>query len=503
MGRSAKPCNTTKREIAQMGIEPGTVILSIIGPEVVLVIAALGLMVTDVFIKNESEQRLLLWIGLAGILGALAVAWSMWGREPAYGFSGMVVADNFSTFFTVLFLTAGGLTLLLSHSYVQKLGLAPGEYYALTLFATTGMVLMGRSTDLIMLFLGLEVLSVSLYVLAGYLRTSDRSTEGALKYFLLGAFSTGFLLYGIALLYGVSGSTRLADIGNMVAQENMLKEPMLLAGMGLLLTGFGFKIAMVPFHMWAPDVYEGAPSPITAYMSVGVKAAAFAALLRVFSGSLAGLGSQWKEILWLGSVLTMTLGNVAALLQSNIKRMLAYSSIAHAGYILIGVVAGGAMGTAAVLYYLLVYTLMNIGAFAVVVAIEKKDEQQLEISDYAGIGSRHLALGVAMAIFMFSLAGIPPLSGFMGKFYIFSAAVKEGYIGLTIIGVLNSLVSVYYYLRITVMMFMQEPEGEMATVRFQPALVVVLIIAVFFTVQMGLFPATYLQLAKNSIKFFL
>ena len=486
-----------------MGIEPGTVVLSIIGPELVLVIAALGLMVTDAFIKKESEQRPLLWIGLAGILGSLAVAWSLWGREPAYGFSGMVVVDNFSTFFTVLFLVAGGLTLLLSDSYVQKLGLAPGEYYALTLFATSGMVLMARSTDLIMLFLGLEVLSVSLYVLAGYLRTSDRSAEGALKYFLLGAFSTGFLLYGIALLYGVSGSTRLADIGNMVAQENLLQQPMLLAGMGLLLTGFGFKIAMVPFHMWAPDVYEGAPSPITAYMSVGVKAAAFAALLRVFSGSLAGLDAHWRELLWIGSVLTMTLGNLSALLQNNIKRMLAYSSIAHAGYILIGVVAGGEIGTAAVLYYLLVYTLMNIGAFAVVIAIEKKDEQRLDLRDYAGLGAKHPALGVAMAIFMFSLAGIPPLSGFMGKFYIFSAAVKQGYLALTIIGVLNSLVSVYYYLRVTIMMFMKEPEGEPAAVIFQPAIIIVLIVAVFFTIQMGLFPATYLQIAKNSIRFFL
>jgi len=486
-----------------MGIEPGTVMISIIGPELVLVIAALGLMVTDACIKNESEQRLLLWIGLAGILGSLAVAWSQWGREPAYGFSNMVVADNFSTFFTVLFLIAGGLTLLLSDSYVRKLSLAPGEYYVLTLFATSGMVLMARSTDLIMFFLGLEVLSVSLYVLAGYLRTSDRSAEGALKYFLLGAFSTGFLLYGIALLYGAAGSTRLADIGNMVAQKNLLQQPMLLAGMGLLLTGFGFKIAMVPFHMWAPDVYEGAPSPITAFMSVGVKAAAFAALLRVFSGSLAELNAYWRELLWLGSVLTMTLGNVTALLQNNIKRMLAYSSIAHAGYILIGVVAGGEMGSAAVLYYLLVYTLMNLGAFAVVIAIERQDDQQLDIRDYAGIGSRYPALGVAMAIFMFSLAGIPPLGGFMGKFYIFSAAVKEGYIGLTIIGVLNSLVSVYYYLRITVMMFMKEPDGEPAAVIFAPALVMVLIITVFFTVQMGLFPALYLTLAKNSIKLFL
>ena len=486
-----------------MGIEPGTIMLSIVGPELVLVIAALGLMVTDACIKNASEQRLLLWIGLAGILGSLAVAWSQWGREPAYGFSGMVVADNFAAFFSVLFLIAGGLTLLLSDSYVRKNSLAPGEYYSLTLFATSGMVLMARSTDLIMFFLGLEVLSVSLYVLAGYLRTSDKSAEGALKYFLLGAFSTGFLLYGIALLYGASGSTRLADIGTMVAQENLLQQPMLLAGMGLLLTGFGFKIAMVPFHMWAPDVYEGAPSPITAYMSVGVKAAAFAALLRVFSGSLAGLSAHWRELLWLGSVLTMTLGNVTALLQNNIKRMLAYSSIAHAGYILIGVVGGGETGTAAVLYYLLVYTLMNIGAFAVVIAIEKQDDQQLDIRGYAGIGARHPALGAAMAVFMFSLAGIPPLGGFMGKFYMFSAAVKEGYIGLTIIGVLNSLVSVYYYLRITVMMFMKEPEGEPATPVFPLTLVMVLIIAVFFTIQMGLFPALYLNFAKSSIKLFL
>jgi NADH-quinone oxidoreductase subunit N len=280
---------------------------------------------------------------------------------------------------------------------------------------------------------------------------------------------------------------------------------MLLAGMGLLLTGFGFKIAMAPFHMWAPDVYEGAPTPITAFMSVGVKAAAFAALLRVFAGSLAALDVQWRELLWIGSVLTMTIGNVAALRQENIKRMLAYSSIAHAGYILIGIVAGGAAGTSAVLYYLLVYTLMNIGAFAVVIAIEQKGEKNLAISDYAGIGTRHTALGAAMAVFMFSLAGIPPFSGFMGKFYIFSAAIKAGYIGLTILAVLNSLVSVYYYLRVTVMMFMKEPEAgaDVPAVCFHPTVVVVLLTAIFFTVHMGLFPSSYLQFAQDSIKLFL
>ncbi len=486
-----------------MGIEAGTVMLGIIGPEVVLVVAALGLMVADIIIKDERERQFLVWIGVAGILGSLAVSASLWGREVAYGFYGMVVVDNFSTFFTLLFLVAGGLTLLMSHRYVQERKLSPGEYYTLTLFATCGMVLMGKSTDLIMIFLGLEVLSVSLYVLVGYVRGSDKGVEASLKYFLLGAFSSGFLLYGIALLYGATGSTRLAEIGAAIAQKGLLGEPMLLAGMGLLLTGFGFKIAMVPFHMWAPDVYEGAPSPITGFMSVGVKAAAFAALLRVFAGSLPGLGIQWKEVLWLGSILTMTLGNVTALMQTNIKRMLAYSSIAHAGYILIGVVAGGETGTTAVLYYLLVYTLMNLGAFAVVVAIEQKDEKRLELLDYAGMGTRHPALGAAMAVFMFSLAGIPPLSGFMGKFYIFSAAVKEGYLGLTIIGVLNSLVSVYYYLRVTVMMFMKEPEAEITPVLFHPSLVVVLIIALFFTLQMGLFPSTYLHIARESIKIFL
>ena len=488
-----------------MGIETSTVMVSIIGPEVVLVVAALGIMMTDLFVKNDAEQPFLMWIGVVGILGALAVSTSVWGKEVAYGFYGMVVADNFARFFTTLFLIAAGLTLLLSSRYVRVQGIAAGEYYTLTLFATTGMVLMVQSTDLIMLFLGLEVLSVSLYVLAGMTPDSNRSAESSLKYFVLGAFSTGFLLYGIALLYGVCGSTRLAEIGTALAQKQLLQEPMLLAGMGLLLAGFGFKIAIAPFHLWAPDVYEGAPTPITAFMSVGVKAAAFAALLRVFAGSLAALDVQWKEILWIGSVLTMIVGNVAAQRQENIKRMLAYSSIAHAGYILIGIVAGGAAGTGAVLYYLLVYTLMNIGAFAVVIAIEQKGEKNLAISDYAGIGTRHTALGAAMAVFMFSLAGIPPFSGFMGKFYIFSAAIKAGYIGLTILAVLNSLVSVYYYLRVTVMMFMKEPAAgaEVPAVCFHPAIVGVLLTAIFFTVQMGLFPSSYLQFAQDSIKMFL
>jgi NADH-quinone oxidoreductase subunit N len=475
------------------------IMVGMLGPEIVLVVTALGVMVADMLMQKGEDRQFLVWIGVIGILGAMAVGATLWGKEVESGFGGMVVVDKFSTFFTMVFLVAGGLTLLMSSGYVSKQGVAAGEYYTLILFGTVGMVLMGRSTDLIMIFLGLEVLSISVYVLAGYVRESEKAVEAGLKYFLLGAFSTGFLLYGIALVYGITGSTKLAVIGAALMREGIAGEPMLLIGMGLLLTGFGFKVAMVPFHMWTPDVYEGAPSPITGFMAVGVKAAAFAALLRVFVGSLGALEEHWREILWIGSVLTMTVGNVTALLQENIKRMLAYSSIAHAGYLLIGVVAGGELGVGGVLYYLLVYTLMNLGAFAVVVVVEEKGDRGVTLGDYAGMGGRHPLLGAVMAIFMFSLAGIPPLSGFVGKFYIFSAAVKEGYVGLAVIGVLNSLVSVYYYLRVTVMMYMQEAEGEARSINFQPAIVAVLGIAAFFTVQMGIFPGTYLQLAKESI----
>ena len=315
----------------------------------------------------------------------------------------------------------------------------------------------------------------------------------------MGAFSTAFLLYGIALAYGATGSTNLHTIARTIQETDLLQSPLLLASMGLLLVGFGFKVSMVPFHMWTPDVYEGAPTAITAFMAVGVKAAAFSSFLRVFLSSFPELRPTWSELLWVLSVLTMTIGNVIAISQENIKRMLAYSSIAHAGYLLVGMVAGGVGGISSMLYYLLAYALMNLGAFGVVIAYGVKGEENVLIRNYAGMGIRYPVLGFCMSVFMFSLAGIPPLSGFAGKFYIFSSAIRSGYLWLTIIGILNSLISVYYYLRITVFMYMREPEQEVALSFSSPALIAALTITTFFTVEMGLFPALYVDLARASI----
>ena len=355
----------------------------------------------------------------------------------------MVVQDNYSLFFKLIFLITAGLTILMSIRFLKLEGFEHGEYYVLLLFATVGMMLMASAADLIIIFLGLETFSLAIYVLAGFFRTQVKSNESSLKYFLLGAFSTGFLLYGIALIYGATGTTNLKGIYEFVRKIDLLTDPLLLIGMGLLIVGFGFKVASVPFHMWTPDVYEGAPTSVTAFMSVGAKAAGFAAFLRVFLYSLSSLQTDWVWILWVLAVLTMTLGNIVAIAQKNIKRMLAYSSIAHAGYILVAMVAASELGTASVLYYLLAYAFMNLGAFGVVILYGRKGEENILIGDYSGMASKYPLLAAAMAIFMFSLAGIPPTAGFVGKFYIFSAAVKAGYIGLAIIGVLNSALSVY------------------------------------------------------------
>jgi len=346
-------------------------------------------------------------------------------------------------------------------------------------------------------------MSISIYVLAGFFRGSNKSNESALKYLLLGAFSSAFLLYGIALMYGATGTTDLKGISEYLSKAAYLKDPMLLAGMGLLLVGFGFKIASVPFHMWTPDVYEGAPTSITAFMSVGVKAAAFAAFVRVFLYSLWDLQPDWNHVLWILAVLTMTLGNVVAISQNNIKRMLAYSSIAHAGYIMIGMVASSELGTSGILFYMLAYAFMNLGAFGVIILYGSKGEENLDINDYSGMGFKYPALALLMTVFMFSLAGIPPTAGFVGKFYIFSAAIKEGYIWLAIIGVMNSLVSVYYYLRITVMMYMKEPVKEFPGLKWSPSVAIALIIAVIGTLLIGIFPSPYLDLARASIQLFM
>jgi NADH-quinone oxidoreductase subunit N len=343
-------------------------------------------------------------------------------------------------------------------------------------------------------------MSISVYVLAGIWRPELRSSEAALKYFLLGAFASGFLLYGIAMAYGAFGTTTLAPISDQLGTLTAAQRPLALAAVGLLLVGFAFKVAAVPFHAWAPDVYEGSPTSVTALMAVGVKAAAFAAFTRVFLHTLGTMAVDWSWILWILAVLTMTVGNIAALVQRNIKRMLAYSSIAHAGYLLVGMVGGGEDGGAAVLFTLLVYALMTLGAFAVVIAIGRRGEPNEEIEDYSGLGFRYPFLSASMVIFMLSLAGIPSLAGFTGKFFLFSAAIEKGYVWLVIIAALNSTVSIYYYAGVLVQMYMGEGTREVQGVHHRPYLLVTLFVTSIGTVALGLFPTWALELARSAMQ---
>ncbi len=472
--------------------------MAVIAPEVILSLFAMALLLINVFVKGESKAYLG-YLGIAGIVVALFTLVSGWGF-PTEGFSGTVIQDNFGIFFKVIFLISAAMSILISDKYLVREGCNQGEIYPLILFATVGMMLMASGTDLMTIFLGLEVLSVSLYILAGFNRDSIKSNEAGLKYFLLGAFSTGFLLYGMALTYGATGTTKVAKIAAHIAQTGMgSSNLMLLAGMLLMATGFAFKIAAAPFHMWTPDVYEGAPTPITAFMSVGPKAAGFAAFLRVFLIALPALKAEWTWLVWVLAVLTMTVGNITALYQQNIKRMLAYSSIAHAGYVLVGFTAGNAVGTAGIMFYMLSYAFMNIGAFAIIILVGKKGEENNNVSDYAGFGYKHPMLGIAMCIFLFSLAGIPPAAGFIGKFYLFSGAIQAGYIWLAIIGVLNSAASVYYYLRVMIFMYFKEPNEDFAWVKLTPAFIICLIIAVAGVMIPGVLPGVILELAQKAV----
>jgi NADH-quinone oxidoreductase subunit N len=464
----------------------------------VLVVTASGFLVllADLFVEGPDREGLG-WIGILGFAVTAITSALLWNTHES-GFGGAVIVDRYALFFDVLFSLAASLTLLMSMDYLESIDVRCGEFYALVLFGTAGMVLMASATDLIVLFLGLEVMSIAAYVLAGIWRSELRSSEGAVKYFLLGAFATGFLLFGIALLYGAFATTALGPITAQLGAATGEQKLLALAGMGLLLIGFAFKIAAVPFHAWAPDVYEGAPTSITALMAVGVKAAAFAAFARVFLHHFASVSVDWTGVLWVLAALTMTFGNVAALLQRNIKRMLAYSSIAHAGYLLVGMVAAGEAGGAAVLYYLFAYALMNLGAFAVVIAVGRRGELNELIDDFAGIGFRYPFLGFAMTVFMLSLAGIPALAGFTGKFYLFSAAVKSGYVGLAVIGVLNSVVSVYYYVGVLVRMFMVDAAKEVQGTSHRPYLLATLLVTVAGTVFLGIFPSWAFDLARSA-----
>ena len=454
-------------------------------------------LIADLFVEGPDREGLG-WIGLVG-LGAAAIASALlWGAHES-AFADSIALDRYALFFNFVICLTGMLTLLMSMDYLHTINLVVGEYYVQVLLAVVGMMLLAAATDLIVLFLGLELMSISVYVLAGIWRPELRSSEAALKYFLLGAFASGFLLYGIAMAYGAFGTTTLAPIAMQLDTLTAEQRPLALAAVGLLLVGFGFKVAAVPFHAWAPDVYEGAPTSVTALMAVGVKAAAFAAFTRVFLHTLGTMAVDWSGTLWILAVLTMTVGNIAALVQRNIKRMLAYSSIAHAGYLLVGMVGGGEDGGAAVLFTLLVYALMTTGAFAVVIAIGRRGEPNEDIADYAGLGFRYPFLGGCMVVFMLSLAGIPSLAGFTGKFFLFSAAVQKGYVWLVIIGALNSTVSIYYYAGVLVQMYMGEGTRDVQGVAHRPYLLATLLITSVGTVALGLFPSWALALARSAM----
>lgn len=428
-------------------------------PYILLTVWACVLLLVDLFIpkRRKGITALLAALGFALTLGFTL---SQIGREIS-GFGGMVVLDGFSTFVNALLLVSGLLGVALAYGYVRRTGIERGEYYTLLLFSVTGMMLMAQATDLIVVFLALELLSIPLYVLAAFARPKIESEEAGLKYFLLGAFSTGFVVYGIALVFGATQSTNLAAIVEYASTST--PSLLLTSGAALILVGFGFKVAAVPFHMWTPDVYQGAPTAVTAFMSSGAKIAGFAALLRVFATAFPSIAVDMTDVLWALAALTMIVGNVIAISQSDIKRMLAYSSIAHAGYILMAFVPYGnadvrADSVAAGLFYLVAYAVTNFGAWGVVIALEKTEGRGLAIADYAGLAKKYPALAAAMTVFMLSLIGLPPTIGLVGKFYLFRAVIDGGFYGLAIIGVLTSLVSAYYYLRVVVTMYMKDGE---------------------------------------------
>ena len=434
--------------------------MNVVLPMAVLIAWACGLLLVDLFIPRGHKG----WTGLLAALGLLlcmGLTIIQFGRSSV-GFDGMVINDGFSFFLNILFLGSGLAGIALAYDYIKRMEIERGEYYILLLFSTSGMMLMTQANDLIVVFLALELLSIPLYILAGFARPRLESEEAALKYFLMGAFAGSFVVFGVALVFGATGTTNLSAVFSTI-RSHVANLPLLTVGAALILVGMGFKIAAVPFHMWTPDVYHGAPSSVTAFMSVGAKAGGFAALLRIFVSAFPALSPDLTMILWTISALTMFLGNVVAIAQSNIKRLLAYSSIANAGYILMALVPYGNTAInshtiSAALFYLVAYAFTSMGAWAVVIALEKAEGQGLALDDYAGLARKYPLLAASMAVFMLSFTGVPPTLGFMGKFYLFRTVIEGGYLGLALIGVFTSLISAFYYLRIIVIMYMKDGE---------------------------------------------
>lgn len=500
---------------------------ALIAPEVIVCLAAVVVMLVDAF-GRPTQRWITGTISLVGVVAAAVATILLWSRGTVAtdAFNGMIVLDELRLGFTLIFLLVSGLTLLISTVWVDGENLPAGEFHSLLLFATVGMMLMASGNDLVIVFLGLEILSIATYVMAGFRRTDVRSNESSLKYFILGSFSSAFLLYGIALIYGatsitgpggsvVAGTTNIAEIATRLNQAQY--PALLFAGAAMMLVGFGFKIATAPFHIWTPDVYEGAPTPVTAFMAAGPKAAGFASFMRVFifglpfvvsTSSSGNLHTLWVATLSVMAILTMTLGNVVAIVQSNVKRMLAYSSIAHAGYALVGFVAAGTAtdltqrntAITAVIFYLLTYAVMNIGAFAVVQLIARSGDRRTAIEDYRGIGFESPVLAFSLSLFMLSLLGMPLTAGFMGKIMVFGAAIDQKYYGLVVIGVLNTAVSAYYYLRLIIVMFFGERTMAWSAPRVPASVALALVITVLGVLYLGIFPGRVINALQTRIE---
>ena len=464
-----------------------------IAPELALVGGGLLALLIDAF-RPQVRRAVLAYLTLATVGLASWFTFDLHDRREVV-MQGTVAVDGVALFSKMILLATCAMAVLISYHYLSRRRIHRGEYYPLLLFATAGMTLLAGANDLLLVFLALEVLSLALYVLAGFARRDDASQESALKYFLLGAFSSAFLLYGIALMYGATNTTSISGLSQVAATAD---PRLMFTATALLAVGFGFKVAAVPFHMWTPDVYQGAPTSVTGFMAAGTKAAGFAALLRVFLVALGPLQWDWRPVLWIVAVLTMTVGAVVAITQTDIKRLLAYSSIAHAGYVLAAVVAASPEGVAAALFYLLVYAFMTLGAFAMVIASAPGGKERLIVADWTGIGQRHPLFAGVMTLFLLSLAGIPPTAGFMGKFFVFSAAAQAGETGLVVVGVLTSAIAAFFYLRVIVAMWLQEPEPGPMPLGPSPALAAGLAIAAAATIALGVWPQGLIELARNA-----
>ena len=465
-------------------------------PMLCVVAAAIAAMVAEAF-RTPGERMPIAPLGIIGLIGAAAATFLLWNhRAESFG---VVSADNYGLFVTWTLIIVGILSLVLSVPVVEKEGLPAGEYYALMLFSIAGMILMAMATDLLVIFLALEVLSLAIYVLTGIRRDSPAATEAAFKYFLLGAFASAFFLYGIAFTYGLTGSTKLDRVASLFAAQAMTPSPIHLVAVGLLLVGFAFKVSAVPFHMWTPDAYEGAPPPVTGFMSTGVKAAAFAAFARVFLTSFESMHADWSPVLWTIAAATMIIGTIVGVAQTSVKRMLAYSSIGHGGYLLLALVSANQTAKTAILFYLLTYAVTNLGAFGVIGLLESADRPRDQVRDYAGLWNERPGLAALMTIFLLSLGGFPPFGGFIAKWYVFTAAMEAGYSWLAIIGVLTSVVSVFFYLRIVVMMYMTPAAAPMSLPAVPRLAGLALVASAVIILYLGILPTQVMNWAAASI----